>query len=97
MIYHTVLFKIKESASAEAVEKMITGLNALGSKIKELKFISVNHNFSTRSKGYNVVLMSAFEDKRSLEAYQVHPEHVSAVENYVKPVIDELVVGDIEA
>lgn len=96
MINHTVLFKIKSEATEEQVQAMIDGLNALQDKIEEIEEIIVRKNFSERSQGHSVMLYSTFKSKEALESYQVHEAHKAVVVDYVKPIMESLLVGDIE-
>ena len=96
MINHTVLFKIKDEATSSQVSSMISALNALEGKIDEIKEIHVKENFSDRAKGFSVVLYSKFESEETLNKYQVHPAHVEVVKNHVKPILEDILVADIE-
>ncbi|NLR91034.1 MULTISPECIES: Dabb family protein [Flammeovirga] len=96
MINHTVLFKIKDEATSSQVTAMINALNALGNKIEEIKEIHVKENFSDRAKGFSVVLYSIFETEEALNKYQVHPAHVEVVTDHVKPILEDILVADID-
>lgn len=96
MINHTVLFKLKEQTTSAEKLALINALQALDSKIDVLKEIQVKENFSDRSKGFDVILFSLFETKEDLESYQVHPAHVKVVGENVKPILEDIIVADIE-
>ncbi|OHX68172.1 Dabb family protein [Flammeovirga pacifica] len=96
MINHTVLFKFKEEATAAQINAMVDALQALDNKIDEIKEIQVKENFSERAKGFTIMLYSKFESKEALEAYQVHPAHVSVVTEHVKPIAEDIMAIDIE-
>ena len=97
MILHTVIFKIKEETPEEKVQTMIDNLNNLEGKIEEINWIKAGKNFSTRSKGFEILLNSEFASKEALSAYAIHPEHVKVVENDVKPIISDIIALDIES
>ncbi|MEO6907220.1 MAG: Dabb family protein [Abditibacteriaceae bacterium] len=75
MIWHTVWFKLKESASAEDKEAMLTGLRALPDAITEIKVLSCGYDYSDRSEGYEIGLVVTFEKREALEIYGPHPAH----------------------
>jgi hypothetical protein len=96
VIYHNVLFKFKEGTSAAQIDQVSAALEALPAHIPQIKLILMRENFSDRSKGFTHMLASIFESKADLEIYAKHPEHVKVIENLIKPILQELVVGDIE-
>lgn len=96
MINHTVLFKLKEQTTATEKQALIDALQNLKSEISELKEIQVKENFSDRSKDFKVILFSLFNSKADLDAYQVHPAHVRVVKENVKPILEDILVSDIE-
>lgn len=96
MIYHNVSFKLKKNVSEEQINTMIEKLNALPETISEINLLIVRKNFSDRSMGFGVHLVSTFETKNALNAYIKHPAHINVVDKYIKPLLDELIVSDIE-
>jgi len=96
MIYHTVLFKLSERATAAQVDEMLLALNTLPGLIDEIQFLQAEKNISERSNGHEVVLVSRFADKSALNAYSKHPDHQKAVKDKVTPIVESVIVGDIE-
>ena len=47
-------------------------------------------------QSYQVALNLIFPDKPAMDAYQVHPQHVEFVEQYVKRLVKKAVVFDFE-
>lgn len=84
MINHIVLFKLKETFSADEksqiIEELKTKLLALKGKISELKDIEVGGNFELPSKSYDIALITKFDNVEDLNVYAVHPEHLKVVE-----------------
>lgn len=97
MIYHNVLFKFQEGASAAHIQAISEALEALPAAIPQIKLIKMRENFSNRSQGYTHMLASIFESKADLEIYAKHPAHVAIVEQQIKPIVASTIVGDIEA
>ncbi len=97
MIKHIVMFKFKESADGSDkpgnLQMMKAKLEALPSKIDEIKFFEVGVNFSNNGVAYDLVLNSEFESKEALYSYQKNPEHIKVVD-FVQKVCDNRVVVD---
>lgn len=68
----------------EAVGKLVPGVKSLEVRINELE-----------SSNRDVALLSVFESVEALNAYQVHPEHVSAG-SYIKTVTCNRTCFDFE-
>jgi Stress responsive A/B Barrel Domain len=84
MIKHIVMWKLKEVAECgdriQNARKMKHDLEALKSKIPEIKHIEVGLNSLPSDGSYDVVLYSEFENEKDLETYQKHPEHLTVAE-----------------
>lgn len=96
MIYHSVLFKWKPETPSDKIEAAIQALNALQGKVPSLLMIRAGVNFSDRSGGFSHLLISTFSSQTDLQAYQIHPDHQKVVIDFIRPILAELVVGDIE-
>jgi len=96
MVYHSVLFKFKPETPRTTTDAFIQAAKELNDKIKSILYLHVGYNFATRSKGFEVMLASAFSSKEKLEEYQKHAAHVAFVETHVKPHVEEIIAGDIE-
>jgi len=94
MIYHTVLFKWKNGTDPGKINEILRELNALKPKIPAILELQAGENFSDRSGGFTHVLVSKFLTRENLDQYQVHPDHQKIVVNLIRPVLDQLVVGD---
>jgi len=96
MIVHTVLFKIKSGTPHEKIDEMIESLQGLKSIISELLELKAGKNFSTRNKGFDLMLYSRFKDPTSLQIYLDHPAHRRVIDEVVHPIREEVIVGDLE-
>ena len=100
MIKHVVMWKLKDFADnrskAENAKMMKSMVKGLKDKIKEIKFMEIGIRSENSASNYDVVLCSAFENWKDLEAYLHHPEHADAREFVVK-VSSERAVVDYEA
>ncbi|KAL3623610.1 hypothetical protein CASFOL_032426 [Castilleja foliolosa] len=95
VIEHIVLFKVKPDADPSAVNAMITnihGLSSLGLSI-HLAAGPVSRCLSN-SLSFTHMLHSRYRSKADLVSYLEHPAHVNVVSNYVKPIVDDIMVVD---
>jgi hypothetical protein len=97
MIKHIVMFKFKKYAESNNklgnMQMAKAKLEALPTKINEIKFFEVGVNFSDASVAYDLVLVSEFLSKEALFSYQKHPEHVK-VADFVGKVCESRIVVD---
>ena len=79
MIKHIVSFKLK----AESKDKTILIkelLETLPEKISEIKYFEVGVNISDSPAAYDIVLVSEFESRESLDKYRLDPEHIKVTD-----------------
>ncbi len=97
MIKHIVLWKLKDHADGadknQNAQKMKTALEALKSKIPQIRHIEVGINFVPSDAAYDVALYSEFASAQDLEIYQKHPEHLK-VADFVAKVREQRAVVD---
>ena len=93
MVKHIVMFDFKEENRAENLERAKEMLEALIGTVPTLKSMEVGINFSQEERAMNLSLYSEFDDKDSLEAYAVHPEHLKVVD-FIKSVASASKVSD---
>ncbi len=96
MIDHVVLFKLKPDAAENQIDAMIAALESLTKVIPELLEIHVRRNFADRSQGYGLMLTSRFQSKEHLRIYADHVEHKRVIAEFVTPVRESVIAGDIE-
>jgi len=92
LVDHLVLFAVKEDASAEDVEELLSSINGLRSSIPNVMDLSAGEDFSGRGKGYTHGLFVRFRTVDDLRAYLEHPEHQAVVEKLDALTTDRLVV-----
>jgi len=84
MIKHIVMWKLKEVAEcgdrAQNARKMKHDLEALKTKIPQIRHIEVGINSIPSEASYDVALYSEFENEQDLDIYQKHPEHLKVAE-----------------
>ena len=100
MIRHIVAWRLKDSAlgndKAANARQMKEKLEALRGRIPGLLRLDVGLDFSATENSSDVVLVSDFESREALAAYQEHPAH-KAVGLFVRAVVCERRLIDCEA
>ncbi|RDY06089.1 Stress-response A/B barrel domain-containing protein UP3, partial [Mucuna pruriens] len=94
-VEHVVLFKVKEETEASKVSDMVNGLSSLVS-LDQVLHLSVGPLLRNRSSSltFTHMLHTRYKSKEDLEAYAVHPSHVSVVKGHVLPIIDDIMAVD---
>ena len=95
MVKHIVMWTLKEENKEENANEMKKRLEALKDKIDFLRFIEVGINFNDTEAAYDIVLVTDFDTKDDLNAYQVHPDH-KEVGVFVRSVVEKRAVVDYE-
>ena len=81
MVKHIVMFKLKETLSAE--EKLVVmndfkaAIEALPAKIDVIRKVFVGLNIN-EAEQWDICLESEFDTLDDVKAYAVHPDHVAA-------------------
>ncbi len=85
MVKHIILWTLKEEHNNDEVKQgMKTSLEALYGVIPGLLEIKVQTQ-KLESSNADVMLYSVFENEEALKGYAVHPAHVKAADEKVRP------------
>lgn len=92
---HVVLFKFKDTASAEEIKKVEDAFVALPGKIKLIKNLEWGTNNSPEglNQGLTHCFFLTFSSEKDRDAYLVHPDH-KAFGAIAGPVLDKVTVVD---
>ncbi len=97
MIQHVVFFTFKEEALNMNKEELKVEakkqLEDLVGKINEIEKLIVGINYNTSLFAFDMSLYTEFATEESLEAYQLHPEHVK-VKDFMNKVVMQRAVVD---
>lgn len=95
---HIVLFKFKESATAEQITELEEAFATLPKKIETIREFEWGTNVSPegKDKGFTHCFLVTFEDKEGLEVYLPHPTHKEFVK-LVRPLVEDVTVIDYVA
>jgi len=80
MVDHLVFFAVREDASYEEVEDLLSSILSLKEDVPGTIDLSVGEDFSGRSGGYTHAIFARFEDRAGLREYMEHPAHLAVVE-----------------
>ena len=80
MVDHLVFFAVRDEASQEEVEDLLSSIRALRDEVPSTVDLSVGEDFTGRSGGYTHGIFVRFEDRDGLREYMEHPAHLVVVE-----------------
>ena len=80
MVDHLVFFAVREGASPEDVEDLLSSIRGLKEEIPSTVDLTVGEDFSGRSGDYTHALFARFQDTAGLQEYMQHPAHLAVVE-----------------
>lgn len=92
---HVVMFKFKDSATPEQIQKVEEAFAALPKKIPEIIDFEWGTNNSPEglSQGLTHCFLLTFEDEAGRAVYLPHPEH-KKFGKVLRPILDKVVVVD---
>jgi hypothetical protein len=95
LLRHVVLFKFKETSSAEDVKKVEDAFRQLPQKIKEIKAFEWGKNNSPEGldQGFTHCFFVSFASEKAREVYLPHPDHKAFVA-VLGPHLDKVLVLD---
>lgn len=96
MLKHIVMFKLKETFQGKPKEELAreikVALEKLPEIIPQIKYYEVGINELEDPRAYDIVLISAFEDRNELEIYRNHPKHKETLQFILERAEDAKVV-----
>jgi hypothetical protein len=99
MFSHVVIFWT-DPAKPEAAAAVIAGGNKYLKSIPGITHFHIGKMVGSHrpvvDQTYQVALNISFGSKQYEHEYQIHPQHLEFVENYVKPLVKKVVVYDFE-
>lgn len=96
MVKHIILWKLKDECNTNEVKNGIkTALEGLLGVVPGLLEIKVQIK-SLPTSNVDVMLYSVLESEEALKGYAVHPAHVAAADNFVRPFTETRACIDFE-
>jgi hypothetical protein len=96
MVEHIVLFRWKEDATPEAIQRVLDGLRGLKGKIPGIVDLTCGPDFSGRARGFTHGMVVRFVDRSALESYLPHPFHQEVVKTFIDPIRVDVLACDFE-
>ena len=96
MITHIVFFKLADP-TRENVEKTALLLRSMEGEIPLLRHLEAGVDVIRSARSYDVALVTKFDSREDLQAYQVHPYHADTVVPHVRSVSESIVTVDYES
>ena len=87
MLVHIVMFKFKEENKKANIIQAKQMLENLMGAVPSLRSIDVGVNFIETGRAMDLSIITVFEGKEGLDAYDVHPEHQKVV-TFIKSVVE---------
>ena len=78
MVKHIVMFKLSEK-TPENMELAVNSLRSLEGNIEVLKSIEVGTDFLESDRSYDIVITAEFKNRKELEIYGGHENHLPVV------------------
>jgi len=96
MVVHIVMIKFQESEEkAKHVARVRQLIDGLVDRVPSLRSMETGINFSSEERAMDLVLRATFDDRKGLEEYAVHPEHLKVIDA-IKAVAEYSKVVDYE-
>ena len=96
MITHIVFFKLSEP-TLEAVATVQEKLLSMRGNIPQLRHLEAGIDFIRSERSFDVALLTTFDSREDLQAYQVHPYHAGEVVPLMKSVCSSIASVDYES
>ncbi len=94
MVKHIVMFKLADK-NQDNLDTVVNALRGMEGNIETLRFIEVGVDYSGSERSYDVVLTTHFDDRRGLETYVTHENHVPVAKT-MRSLCSHSVVVDYE-
>jgi hypothetical protein len=98
MIEHIVLLKLKSDTTAQQIQTLTDALLKMAGEIPGIEEISAGMNNSPEGKNgdFTYGFIVRFRDGAARDAYLPHPVHRQVAGNYLRPIVDDVLVFDYE-
>ena len=80
MLTHIVVWKYRADIEEAVREEHVARLRRLPSVIPDIVSFNIGFDVLRLPRSYDTGLVAVFRDRAALDAYTVHPEHISAVD-----------------
>ena len=95
MVTHIVFFKLA-NPTPEAIKTVQDKLLSMQGKIEMLRHLVAGVDFIRSERSFDVALVTKFDSREDLQAYQVHPYHSGEVNPLMKSLCSNIASVDFE-
>jgi len=96
MVIHIVMFTFQEGVAEAVKQEVKLEIEQLLDLVPGLLHMKVGLNFAQEERAMDMVLISHFADRKDLDFYASHPEHLKVID-LIKTVAEYTKVVDFEA
>jgi hypothetical protein len=98
MVEHIVLLKLKSETTEQQIQTLTNALLNMAKDIPGIEEISAGMNNSPegKSQGYTYGFIVRFSNKEARDAYLPHLVHRHVADEYLRPIVDDVLVFDYE-
>ena len=95
---HIVLLKLKSEATKKQIQTLTDALLKMADEIPGVEEISAGMNNSPeeKSQGFTYGFIARFTNQEMRDAYLPHPVHRKVAGEYLRPIVDDVLVFDYE-
>lgn len=99
MIEHIVLLKLKPGITEAQLKTLSDALLGMADEIPGIESITAGTNNSPegKSQGYTYGFIVRFTDEAARDAYLPHPHHRQVAGEYIRPLVEDVLVFDYTA
>ncbi len=88
---HVVLLRFRADASEQAKQALRDGLGALPSQIPELRSYRFGDDAGLAAGNFDFAIVADLDDEQAWRTYAGHPAHQAAIEQFIRPILEERV------
>ena len=96
MVEHIVLLKLKSNTTEGQIQTLTDALLKMGNEIPGIEEVSAGMNNSPEGKehGFGYGFIVRFRDTQARDAYLPHPVHRQVASEYLRPIVEDVLVFD---
>ena len=91
MFTHVIMMKMKDKADIQPVAEL---LRSMEGRIPEIRAIEVGINEIEADRNFDLILITRFDSREDMDAYQVCDYHQHQVLDKIRPLMAKTVAGD---
>ena len=96
-VSHVVLFKWKAGTPTDRIDAAMAALRAMAPKMPFVHGLCCGPSFTdARSQGFTHGLTVTLARREDLPTYAAHEVHVAVVNEYIKPIADDILAVDFD-